>query len=147
MSDFALTSAAFQPGEPIPAATPASERTSRPVSLVVAAGRDALARVDRGGPLRPVGTFTHWLAWGIHADARGLAEGQALPVEGRNDFGTTGYRGPCPPRGYRPHRYVFRLFALPVPLELRADAGKADVERAARAHTLAVAELVGTYKR
>ena len=35
----------------------------------------------------------------------------SAPREGRNDFGTSGYRGPCPPPGHRRHHYVFRLFA------------------------------------
>ncbi len=33
-------------------------------------------------------------------------------VQGRNDFGTAGYGGPCPPPGDKPHRYVFTLYAL-----------------------------------
>jgi hypothetical protein len=53
-----------------------------------------------------VGTFTHWLAWGISLDD-GLAEGDCAPGEGRNDVRAIGYRGPCPPRGLGPHRYFF----------------------------------------
>jgi Raf kinase inhibitor-like YbhB/YbcL family protein len=98
-------------------------------------------------PDAPVGTFTHWLGWGIDPGSRGPAAGEPAPVEGRNDFRTTGYRGPCPPRGHGPHRYVFRLFALDAALELRPGKDRADVERAANAHNLAVAELVGVYER
>lgn len=32
-------------------------------------------------------------------------------IEARNDFGDTGYGGPCPPPG-KPHRYVVTVFAL-----------------------------------
>ena len=43
-------------------------------------------------------------------------------VQGRTDFGTAGYGGPCPPPG-KPHHYYFRLYALKVPkLDLPADA-------------------------
>ena len=40
----------------------------------------------------PGGRFIHWLAWGIPPDTGGLGEGEAAPLEGRNDFGTVGYR-------------------------------------------------------
>jgi Raf kinase inhibitor-like YbhB/YbcL family protein len=55
-------------------------------------------------PDAPVGTFDHWLAWGIDPGAGGIAEGEAAPREGRNGFGVTGYSGPCPPPGHGPHR-------------------------------------------
>jgi Raf kinase inhibitor-like YbhB/YbcL family protein len=76
-----------------------------------------------------------------------LDEGEAAPREGRNDFGRVGYRGPCPPRGHGPHRYVFRLYALDRELELDVGAARADLVRATRGHLLATAELVGTYER
>jgi hypothetical protein len=53
-------------------------------------------------PDAPGGVFTHWIAWGLDPAAEGLGEGEPAPNEGQNDFGTTGYRGPCPPSGPRP---------------------------------------------
>jgi hypothetical protein len=76
-----------------------------------------------------------------------LGEGEAAAREERNDFGTLGYGGPCPPRGHGRHRYVFRLYAHDRDLELRSGAGRADLERAIRGHVFATAELVGTYER
>lgn len=38
----------------------------------------------------------------------GLPQGA---VEGTNDFGEIGYRGPCPPVGDGPHHYRFRVLA------------------------------------
>jgi Raf kinase inhibitor-like YbhB/YbcL family protein len=73
--------------------------------------------------------------------------GEAAPLEGRNDFGTVGYRGPCPPRGRGPHRYRFRLHALGEELRLAPGAGVGELERALTGNLLAVAELVGTYER
>jgi Raf kinase inhibitor-like YbhB/YbcL family protein len=75
------------------------------------------------------------------------AEREAAPREGRNDFGTVGYRGPCPPRGHGPHRYRFRLHALGEELRLAAGAGVAELEQALEGKVLAVAELVGIYQR
>lgn len=68
-------------------------------------------------------------------------------MEGRNDFGVVGYRGPCPPPGHGRHRYVFRLHALEAELDLRPGAGAAELERALAGRVLATAELVGLYER
>jgi Raf kinase inhibitor-like YbhB/YbcL family protein len=76
-----------------------------------------------------------------------LAEGEAAPLEGRNDFGAVGYRGPCPPRGHGPHRYRFRLHALAMELRLAPGVGVDELERTLAGSLLAVAELVGTYER
>jgi Raf kinase inhibitor-like YbhB/YbcL family protein len=98
-------------------------------------------------PDAPVGTFTHWLAWGIDPEARALAEGEAAPVEGRNGFGVIGYAGPCPPPGHGRHRYIFRLYALDLKVGLPAGASREKLEQALKGHVLAVAELVGSYER
>ena len=98
-------------------------------------------------PDAPRGIFTHWIAWGLDPAAGAMSEGEPAQREGRNDFGTIGYRGPCPPPGRGQHRYVFRLFALDFEPELAAGAGKADLEKAIEGHVLITAELVGTYER
>jgi Raf kinase inhibitor-like YbhB/YbcL family protein len=79
--------------------------------------------------------------------AGGLVEAEEAPSEGRNNFGTMGYRGPCPPRGHGPHRYVFRLHALNAGLALSAGADRPELERALEGHVLDTAELVGRYER
>jgi Raf kinase inhibitor-like YbhB/YbcL family protein len=98
-------------------------------------------------PDAPGGTFTHWVAWGIDPGIGVLAEGEAGPVEGANDFGGVGYGGPCPPPGHGPHRYSFRLYALDDELDLAPGATKDHLEQAIEGHTLGVAELGGTYER
>ncbi|WP_448192746.1 YbhB/YbcL family Raf kinase inhibitor-like protein [Azospirillum sp. sgz301742] len=97
-------------------------------------------------PDAPRGTFYHWAVYNIPPD------GTHLPVHGVpeavNDFGRAGYGGPCPPRGHGPHHYHFRLYALDVPaLPLGAGTRCADIERLARQHAIAEAELVGIYER
>ena len=98
-------------------------------------------------PDAPGRTFTHWIAWGIDSATGGLAEGEAAPLEGRNDFGAPGYRGPCPPVGHGPHRYFFKLCALDADVDLARGARRRDVDAALEGHVLEVAELVGTYER
>lgn len=148
MAEFELTSPEFENGQPIPREhTCEGEDVSPPLAWRgVAEGAASLALVV-DDPDAPGGTFAHWRAWGISPDTTGLGEGEAPPIEGRNDFGSVGWRGPCPPPGHGPHRYVFRLHALEAELGLPAGAAKAEVDRALAGHTLAVAELVGTYER
>ena len=71
-----------------------------------------------------------------------------LPVgaaEGANDFGGTGWGGPCPPTGE--HHYEFRLYALDVQTLSLVSPTKQQLERAMEGHVLAEARLTGTYRR
>ncbi|HZA80616.1 MAG TPA: YbhB/YbcL family Raf kinase inhibitor-like protein [Actinomycetes bacterium] len=146
--EFLLTSSAFAEGGTIPRRYTCDGQDRSPSLSWTAppTGSRSLALI-LDDPDAPGGRFIHWLAWGIPPDAGGLAEGKAAPLEGRNDFGTVGYRGPCPPRGRGPHRYRFRLHALGEELRLAPGTGMADLERALTGNLLAVAELVGTYER
>jgi Raf kinase inhibitor-like YbhB/YbcL family protein len=148
VGEFSLTSASFKPGTTIPRRhTCEGEDLSPPLAWSEPpAGTRSLALIV-DDPDAPVGTFTHWLAWGIDPGARALAESEGAPVEARNDFGVVGYRGPCPPPGHGRHRYVFRLHALEAELDLRPGAGAAELERVLAGRVLATAELVGLYER
>jgi Raf kinase inhibitor-like YbhB/YbcL family protein len=148
MADFALESSAFGHAQPIPNRyTCDGEDLSPPLrwANVPEEARSLALVVD--DPDAPRGVFTHWVAWGLDPGAAGLGEGEAALGEGRNDFGTVGYRGPCPPPGHGRHRYVFRLYALDRDLELDSGAEKAELERAIEGHVVTMAELVGTYER
>jgi Raf kinase inhibitor-like YbhB/YbcL family protein len=148
VAEFEVTSAAFGHGQPIPRKhTCEGEDASPPLAWSgVPEETESLALVV-DDPDAPGGTFAHWRAWGITPAAGGLGEGEAPPFEGRNDFGSVGWRGPCPPPGHGPHRYFFRLYALDAELELPAGAAKAEVDRALAGRALAVAGLVGIYER
>ena len=97
-------------------------------------------------PDAPSGLFTHWLLWNIPSQTNSIAEGNAPKgVQGTNDFGKSGYRGPCPPPGV--HRYSFKIFALDRELDLRSGAKRNQVDAAMKGHIMAQAELVGRYAR
>jgi Raf kinase inhibitor-like YbhB/YbcL family protein len=95
--------------------------------------------------------FTHWVLFNVASDVSALPEGlrpDLLPpgaAEGGNDFGGIGWGGPCPPIGE--HRYSFRLYALDVPVLALVSPTKQQLVAAMEGHTLAEAQLVGTYRR
>jgi Raf kinase inhibitor-like YbhB/YbcL family protein len=104
-------------------------------------------------PDAPGGTFRHWAAFDIAPGIAGLAGGYRAgrPADGfrqgRNDFGQTGYGGPCPPPGTT-HHYHFRLFAIRrAQLDLTPAASALEVEQAALPYVIRQTELVGTYRR
>lgn len=105
-------------------------------------------------PDAPSGTFRHWVVFDIPADTRGLDAGYSAnrpaPAlhQARNDFGTIGYGGPCPPPGHGAHHYRFRLLAISRPtLDVRSPATASEVLRAAQPYVIQQAEFVGTYRR
>ena len=99
----------------------------------------------------------HWIVFDIAANVHNLPEGagaarsQELPPaarQGRNDFGFTGYGGPCPPAGSPPHRYVLSVFALKsATLPLEEGASGAELQAALRSSAIAVARIVAHYGR
>ncbi|MDB6043432.1 MAG: hypothetical protein JWM63_1983 [Gammaproteobacteria bacterium] len=108
-------------------------------------------------PDAPTGSgFWHWVVYNIPAGTESLpaeagdVKKKGMPVgsvQGRTDFGTFGYGGPCPPPG-KPHHYYFRLFALKVEkLDVPSDATAALIGFNINANTLAKAELMGLYGR
>ena len=104
-------------------------------------------------PDAPVGTWNHWLIWNVPASVHQFAESVAktptLPDgsrQGQNDFKKVGYNGPCPPPG-KPHRYYFKLFALDMPLDLRAGATRKELEAAMKGHVVAENQIMGRYGR
>jgi Raf kinase inhibitor-like YbhB/YbcL family protein len=148
VTEFSLSSAAFAARGSIPRRhTCEGEDLSPPLSWTSPPeGCRSLALI-LDDPDAPAGRFIHWLAWGIPPGFGGLRESERAPLEGRNDFGTVGYRGPCPPRGGGSHRYRFRLYALTEEPSLVAGAEVGQLEQLISSSTLSAAELVGTYER
>lgn len=109
-------------------------------------------------PDAPTGSgWWHWVVYNIPRDVMKVEQGagdasrQLLPagtVQGNTDFGSPGYGGPCPPKGRKPHRYTFTIFALDVEkLELPANATAAFIGFNLNAHTLGKARLTALYAR
>ena len=92
------------------------------------------------------GTFTHWIVWNIPPTKSEFTKGENLQTpQGKTDFGSAGYGGPCPPSGT--HRYFFKLYALDSSLELKAGATRKELETAMANHIIEQATLVGKYSR
>jgi len=107
-------------------------------------------------PDAPTGSgWWHWVMYNIPASTTelvaGAGNGKNAPngsVQGRTDFGTKGYGGPCPPTGDKPHHYHFTVFALKVDkLDLPGDATAAMVGYNLNANKLATARVTGLYGR
>jgi Raf kinase inhibitor-like YbhB/YbcL family protein len=142
-----ITSSAFHEGANIPSKfTCDGSDTSPPLQIAgVPSGAKSLVLIV-DDPDAPSGLFTHWLVWNIPPQTGSIAEGSAPQgVQGANDFGKSGYRGPCPPPGT--HRYSFKIFALDRELELRSGAKRSQVDAAMKGHVIAQGELVGRYAK
>jgi len=97
-------------------------------------------------PDAPAGTWVHWVVYDIPVIPE--IEEDSVPGKlGTNDSNGSGrYGGPYPPPG-KPHRYVFKIYALDNSIGLGEGARKEDVEEAMKGHILDRAELTGLYKR
>jgi Raf kinase inhibitor-like YbhB/YbcL family protein len=103
------------------------------------------------------GGFWHWIVFDIPPNVTRLARSAGDPnspaapkgaIQSRTDYGATGYGGPCPPKGDKPHRYQFTIFAVDVAkLDAAAQSSGAAVSAKLRSHTLAKATLTGLYGR
>ncbi|ABI58545.1 YbhB/YbcL family Raf kinase inhibitor-like protein [Nitrosomonas eutropha] len=106
---------------------------------------------DAPDPQAPKMTWVHWVLYNIPITVDNLPAQvtvDRLPagtLEGINDWGRTGYGGPCPPIGT--HRYFHKLYALDTILPDLNQPTKAVLEKAMQGHIIAQAELIGRYCR
>jgi Raf kinase inhibitor-like YbhB/YbcL family protein len=150
VGDLSITSPAFTFGERIPTRhTGEADDVSPELRWTgVPAGTRQLALIchDPDAPL-PHG-FTHWVAYGIPADAGGIAEGGGGEfTEGANDFGNAGYGGPMPPEGHGTHSYYFFLYALDTEIDAEPELSRAELLERIDGHVIEMNRLVGTYSR
>ncbi len=142
-----ITSSAFQEGANIPSKFSCDGANTSPALQIaeVPSGAKSLALIV-DDPDAPSGLFTHWAVWNISPQTNAIAEGSAPKgVHGTNDFGKSGYGGPCPPSGT--HRYYFKVFALDRELNLPSGAKRSQLDSAMKGHVVAQGELMGRYSR
>lgn len=100
------------------------------------------------------GLFTHWQIYNIPAAIKHLPAGipvqETLPNgirQGVNSFNKLGYAGPCPPLGDRPHRYIFRLYALSELSEMKSRVTREELLRTITPFVISTVEMTGRYQR
>lgn len=147
---FTLDSPAYEFGARIPArftadadapVSPPLEWTDPPQ------GTESFALVVEDPDAPGFKPFCHYLAWGMTAATRRLAEGERPPFIGRNSFGRCEWLPHDPPTGHGPHEYVFQLFALSRLPDLPSGANRAALLEEMQGHVRAVALFAGTYER
>jgi len=147
---FELTSSAFINSQSIPA-------------LYTCDGRDVSPELSWKGvppntksfvlicddPDAPAGTWVHWILFNIPVTVMHIAQGARVAdigaLSGTNSWKKKEWGGPCPPAGT--HHYYFTLYAIDTTLTLKESATKNDIMAAIQNHTIATAQLMGTYKR
>lgn len=153
-----LTSSAFEHNQPIPATyTCKGANISPPLSwgstpeetksfALICDDPDAMSVANK--------VWVHWVIFNIPASQRDLNEGiPTAPTlfsgakQGGNDFGSIGYRGPCPPSGHGVHHYHFTLYALDTLISLEAEATREEVIAALQGHIIAQGLIIGTFSR
>jgi Raf kinase inhibitor-like YbhB/YbcL family protein len=158
---IAVTSSAFQDGQPIPTKfTEDGEDVSPSLAWTYTpkgTRQWALICDDPDAPTpKP---WVHWVIYAVPGEIRSLPEG-VEPAEklaslqgalqGKNSWPngqTLGYRGPAPPKGHGVHHYHFKLYALDTALALKPELTKESLETAIEGHILGTGELIGTYER
>jgi Raf kinase inhibitor-like YbhB/YbcL family protein len=106
---------------------------------------------DAPDPRAPQRTYVHWVLYNIPPDASGIGENEKKKgtpkgaLDGKNDWGRTGYGGPCPPIGR--HRYFFKLYALDTELADLGKPTKAQLLEAMQGHVIAETQTMGTYEK
>lgn len=89
-------------------------------------------------------TWVHWLAWNIPPVTQ-IEAGRRMEKEGLNDFGRSGYGGPCPPSGV--HNYHFTVYALDDMLSLEPPHTAIQLRNQMKGHIMAEGRITGLYGR
>jgi len=142
-----LSSSAFKNNETIPSEYTCDGTNVSPQLTITGVPYSArsLALIVED-PDAPIGTVTHWIIWNIPPEKTQFNKGEKISYQqGITIFGKTGYGGPCPPSGT--HRYLFKLYALDIVLDLVDGSTKDNLIQAMEGHILEQVTLIGKYSR
>lgn len=109
-------------------------------------------------PDAPTGSgWWHWVVFNIPADVTALKANSGniskglMPtgaVQSITDFGSAGFGGSCPPKGSKPHQYIFTVHALSIDnLKLSKNSSPALVGYMLNANIIAKASIIAYYQR
>ena len=153
--DLEVTSTAFQDGDMLPEKyTADGADISPPLTIKNINPEGETIAVIMDDPDAPVGTFTHWMIWNIPVDKNDIPEdvpkdkkvdSLADAVQGYNDFGEVGYRGPAPPSGV--HNYHFKIYILDQKIDIPFDSSKQKLVNTLKDNLLQKTEIVAKYER
>ena len=96
--------------------------------------------------------FVHWLIWNIPTTITEIPENISTSakveslngaIQGKNDFGKFGYKGPNPPSGI--HNYRINVYVLDIYLNLDSNASRNDLENNMQDHIIESSLLEGKY--
>jgi len=149
-----VTSDAFEEDGMIPVKyTGRGEDISPPLKLDAVDPKAETIAVIMDDIDHPFGLYNHWVIWNIPASFSEIPEGvpreEVVPsvgnaVQGKSHYGGKNYyRGPLPPFGT--HAYIFKVYVLDKALDLKSDAGKAELQKAMEGHILQYGELKGRF--
>jgi Raf kinase inhibitor-like YbhB/YbcL family protein len=111
-------------------------------------------------PDAPTGSgWWHWVVFNIANSVDNLKAGASNPdankqlmpagaIESSTSYGSNGFGGPCPPKGDKPHRYIFTVYALDIEkIEQTADARPELIGFFLNNHAIAKASIMAYYGR
>jgi len=150
-ANLSITSSAFLPNHRIPAKYTCDGKNINPpidIANIPDETKSLVLIID--DPDAPFGTWDHWILYNISLGSSGSlsideGRGHALGTQGKNDFGDQAYGGPCPPFGK--HRYIFKIYAIDVEMNLPDGLRKKEVEDQMKGHVIAKSLLRGLYQK
>ncbi len=151
MGNLTLKSSAFKEGDTIPRKFTCDGENVNPLLEIkdTPTGTKSFVLIVDDPDATNGKTWDHWVMWNIDPKTQYIMEDN-LPsgaVQGINSWNKNKYGGPCPPQGAKPHRYMFKLYALDAALDLATSSTAADVERAMANHVIEKTTLMGLYGR
>lgn len=106
-------------------------------------------------PDAPTGSgWWHWVVFNIDKSVdtiKTAASNKSMPtgaIESSTSYGSKGFGGACPPKGDKPHRYIFTVHALDTEkIEQNADARPELIGFFLNSHVIAKASIMAYYGR